>query len=241
MRHLARIGALSLAIFALSFCCLVTDAAVPGAVQIRSRSDWDVYIEAAAAAFDAKDYANAEKQAQAALQYSSRFHPEDLRVANTYATLGKIYEAQGKYEAAEAPLRKALEICRQAVREENVFEVGCLDDLAELYEAEGKYSDAEPLRKQSLKIATKVMDGKGPLVVLCAENLAQLYAAEKQFAVADELWLRSLRINEDEYGKESIQVALTLEKRASMLSEAGREREAADVKNRAAKIRKKLP
>jgi hypothetical protein len=73
--------------------------------------------------------------------------------------------------------RKALEICRQAVREENVFEVGCLDDLAQLYEAEGKYSDVEPLWKQSLKIATKVMDGKGPLVALCAENLAQLYAA----------------------------------------------------------------
>jgi hypothetical protein len=85
------------------------------------------------------------------------------------------------------------------------------------------------------------MDGKGPFAVLCAENLAQLYAAKKQFAVVDKSWLRSLRIDEEAYGKQSIQVALTLEKRASMRREAGRERETADVKNRAAKIRKKLP
>ena len=39
-------------------------------------------------------------------------------------------------------------------------------------------------------------------------------------------WLRSLRINEDACGKENIQVALTLEKRASLLSEVGRQREA---------------
>lgn len=93
------------------------------------------------------------------------------------------------------------------------------------------------MRERAPTAVTRAFD-KGSRVVRIEIPVAA-YAAEKRFAAANGLRQRTLRVDEDAYVRESMAMALTLEKRANGLREAGREREPAEAEAHAARIRRK--
>jgi len=221
------------------FIAIVVFGSRPTRAQGGVRSDWGVCMQDAALAYNRGDYQEAEKQAKLALRFSSRLHPEDLRIRNNYEILGQIYQTQNRFADAEAAYQKELKICKEALRQqEHPLLADCLEETAQPYEAAGKYSEAEPLRQQSLKLISRANDGKGPPVAARLENLAALYDAEQKHAAAAELYQKSLRVLEEHFGRESSALVDTLDKRAKVLRDLGRQREAAEVEARAEHLRK---
>ena len=58
---------------------------------------WESYITAAQQAYQQADYAEAEKQLEAALTEAEAFGPDDVRLATSLNNLAELYRIQGKY------------------------------------------------------------------------------------------------------------------------------------------------
>ncbi len=71
---------------------------------------WESYITAAQQAYQQADYAEAEKQFEAALKQAEAFGPDDVRLATSLNNLGELYRVQGKYSEAEPLHKRALAI-----------------------------------------------------------------------------------------------------------------------------------
>jgi len=209
--------------------------------QGQATSDWDVHMLAGSRAFDAQDFTEAEKQAKLALQFSSRFHPEDMRIERNLRFLGRIYQAQNRFPEAESSFHKALQVHHDRVGSGDDTLPDCYEDLAQLYEAEGKYNEAEPLRQRALKMMTKSYDGKGIWVAQRMESLAAVYVAEQKYAEADALYKKSISLTEEQFGRESARLADPLQKRADVLLQLGRQTEAAALHDRASQLLGKSP
>ena len=204
--------------------------------QTQATSDWEVFMLKSAQAFASQNYGEAEKQAKLALEFSSRFHPEDFRIEKNHRMLGQIYQAENHFAQAEAAFQKALSVHHQRVGSGDDNSPECLEDLAQLYELESKYAEAEPLRQRALQMIGKVYDGKGNWVAERMENLAAVYSAEQKYAAADELYQKSLELKEEQYGRDSTQLAGTLQKKAEVVAHLGRQSEAAALRDRASRL-----
>lgn len=210
-----------------------------GRPQIHAKSDWDVYMDRSAVAFKGQNYPEAEKQAKLALEFSSRFHPEDFRVELTHKLLGQIYQAQNLFAEAEASFQNEIKVHHYRVNSNDDQAPDCLEDLAQLYEAEGKYAEAEPLRLRALKMMVDTYDGKGNWVAERMEYLAALYAAEQKYVEADKFYEKSVKLKEEQYGRESTQLAYPLRKRAEILDQLGHRTEATALRERASRLLEK--
>ena len=71
--------------------------------------------------------------------------PDNPVVASALNNLAALYRAQGRYEAAEALLKRSLAIDERALGpDDHVFAID-LNNLAELYRNPGRYDASEPL------------------------------------------------------------------------------------------------
>ena len=71
---------------------------------------WEAHISAGAEALQRGDYAQAEKELEAAVGLTKWFSPEDPRLATSLNDLAQLYEAQGRYAEAEPLYGRALAI-----------------------------------------------------------------------------------------------------------------------------------
>ena len=172
--------------------------------------DWGTYMEAAIKAYEQGRYAEAEKQAKAALKEAEEFRPEDPRLATSLNNLAFLYHAQGNYAAAEPPYKRSLAIREKVLGPEHPEVATSLNNLAGLYHAQGNYAEAEPLYKRSLAIREKVLGPEHPDVATSLNNLAGLYQAQANYAEAEPLYKRSLAIRETVLGPEHPNVAASL-------------------------------
>ncbi len=76
---------------------------------------WESYITAGQQAYQQADYAEAEKQFEAALKEAEAFGPDDVRLATSLDNLATIYRAQGKFGKAEPLAKRALAIVEKAL------------------------------------------------------------------------------------------------------------------------------
>ncbi len=104
---------------------------------------WESYITAAQQAYQQADYAEAEKQLEAALKEAEAFGPDDVRLATSLNNLALLYKAQGRYAEAEPLYKRSLAIDEKALGPEHPDVATSLNNLAELYRARGKYAEAE--------------------------------------------------------------------------------------------------
>lgn len=112
---------------------------------------WRSHKHAGKKAFQAGDYAEAEKHFSAALKHIDALGTGNTRAAATLNNLALVYKKQGKYGKAEICFRRALRIYESAMPE-HVHVASVLTNLAGLYHAQGKRKDAAPLIKRAKAI-----------------------------------------------------------------------------------------
>ena len=141
--------------------------------------------------------------------------------------LGSCYESQGRYEEAEPPLIRALEI-REKVRPGHPSTATALNNLAELYRSQGRYKEAEPLLKRALEIREKALGPEHPDTATSLNNLAALYNSQGRYEEAEPLFTRAIEIAEKALGQEHPSTVLFLENYNQLLREMKRRDESTD-------------
>jgi tetratricopeptide (TPR) repeat protein len=165
--------------------------------------------------------------------------PEHPDVATSLNNLAELYRAQGQYSAAEPLFKRALAIREKVLGPEHPNVANSLNNLAGLYDSQGQYSAAEPLYKRSLAIWEKVHGPEHPDVAMSLNNLATLYGEQKRYVTAKPLLERALAIWEKSLGPNHPTVADALESYSNLLLKTNSPRKAAEMKKRAATIRRK--
>ena len=163
---------------------------------------WEGLINAGRTALQQKNFSDAERHFEAALEAAERFPSGDSRLGKSYNNLAAVYYAQEDYERAEPLMRRALAQLRETIGPENTDVAQTMKNLAALYYLQGNRSEAEALLKQSLAILEKVHGPNHAFVATVLSNLAGLYQAEDRYLDAEPLLTRSLKIWEGLLGTE---------------------------------------
>ncbi|MCH7778027.1 MAG: tetratricopeptide repeat protein [Gemmatimonadetes bacterium] len=114
---------------------------------------WESYITAAQQAYQQADYAEAEKQSEAALKEAEAF--DDVRLATSLNNLALLYEAQGRYAEAEPLYQRALAIREKALGPEPPDVATSLENYADLLRKTGRVSEATKMETRAKAIGAK--------------------------------------------------------------------------------------
>ncbi len=115
--------------------------------------------------------------------------PRHLAVAQSAATLGEYYRAQGQYADAERLFRRAFEIRRELLTSDHPLVAETLNSLAMLRNAQALYAEAEKALLQALEILDRVRATElrnNALQAEVLENLAKVYRALGKVTEAEE-------------------------------------------------------
>ena len=91
----------------------------------------------------------------AVAEHVARSGPASAETAESYATLGWLFDSQGKYDSAGYAHERALEIRRRLPGSDSLVPASILD-LADLANARGEYPRADSLGEQALAILRRV-------------------------------------------------------------------------------------
>lgn len=163
---------------------------------------WEGLINAGRNALQQKNFSEAERHFEAALEAAENFSYDDVRLGKSYNNLAAVYYAQEDYERAEPLMRRALAQLRETLGPENTEVAQTMKNLAALYYLQGNRSEAEALLKQSLEILEKVHGPNHAFVATILSNLAGLYQSEDRYGEAEPLLTRSLAIWESLLGSD---------------------------------------
>ena len=200
---------------------------------------WESYITAGQQAYQQADYAEAEKQFEAALKEAEAFGPDEVRLATSLNELGLVYDAQGRYAEAEPLYQRSMAIWEKALGPDHPDVGQSLNYLGLLYFGQGRYAEAEPLYQRALAIWEKVLGPEHPDVAYSLNNLAILYQVQGRYEEAETHFVWVLAIREDALGLDHPSVAASLEDYAALLRQTGRATEATEMEARAKAIRAK--
>jgi len=115
------------------------------APAVTDEARWTEYIDAAGTALYRGDYAEAQKQTEAALKETAEFEEQDWRLMMTLNKLAGFYRVQGRYDEAAALYRRSLAIDEKTLGPKHPNVIAGVNDLAELYRAQGREDQAQRL------------------------------------------------------------------------------------------------
>jgi len=162
--------------------------------------------------------------------------------AVVYHNIGGILHARGDYAAAEEPARKAWEISRQLLGDDDprtmldaVAYAGVLDGLE-------RYDRSEPIYRRSLAIFERSYGPEHYEVAATLHNLGAVLASRGRQQEAEGHYRRALAIKENLLGADNPDVALTRNNLGKLLTDLGRLEEAVALLQAAvAVLAKRLP
>ena len=118
-------------------------------------------------------------------------HPKTATAQND---LAYIYDAQGKYVAAESLYTKSIEIWVKNFGEKHLNVAIGLNNLGELYRSQNQLSKAESCYKKSLTIKTQLYGENHPGIATTLYNLGELYERQEKTSLAIRLFEKALNI-----------------------------------------------
>ncbi len=154
--------------------------------------------------------------------------------------LASVHERRGKYEEAEAQLRRALELSARAAGAESLDAALVRNSLAIILYREGHYPEAEAEHRRVLALRQKLLGADHPLVAQSMANLGSTLQRLGREADAEVQMRAALVLRERVLGAEHPDVAHTLHILATLLADMGRLDEAEAAQRRALAIREKL-
>ncbi len=158
-----------------------------------------------------------------------------LRV-HALAQLGSLAVTRGDYRAAEKAHKKALELARKKLPEEET--ASAMNGLAIVYKYTAKWEPAERLYRQALALLEKVSrDPKAdPAIATIFHNLGGLEHSRGRFEKGEPFARRSVEIRERAHGKDHPAVAADVAALAAILDGCGKPEEAEPLYRRAIAI-----
>jgi tetratricopeptide (TPR) repeat protein len=121
-----------------------------------------------------------------------RFKDEPLVEAAIRMTLGNTYRALGQYEPAELHLKRAIELRRVELGEDDLETLQSQSVLAVVYLKQGRYGDAEPLMVAVLEAWRRMLGAEHGDTLAAMNNLAQLYRRQGRYDEAEPLMVEVL-------------------------------------------------
>lgn len=116
----------------------------------------------------------------AARNLEGRFTGSPPSEATIRHTIGVTYQKLGDYLAAEPHLRRALQIRRSQVGEEDRATLASASRLGYLFMSQGRYAEAEPLLVQAMEARTRVLGEEHPETIesLCRLGWLRLWSGD---------------------------------------------------------------
>ena len=138
-------------------------------------------------------YPEAEQLCREALAADRKRGAEDAGVlAHTLASLGAAYFYSGDLEAAEAPMREALNVRERTFGMHHALTAQSLNDLAGLLYQSGRYEEATSLYSQALPIHREIYGPEHPEVATITNNIGRSELVAGRVDEAEPLLRQSL-------------------------------------------------
>jgi tetratricopeptide (TPR) repeat protein len=171
---------------------------------------------------------------QLALSTVTAIHGEDCLASSIILhNIGGILHSKGDFTAAEQPGRRAWEISRRLMGEDDPRTLFDAVAYAAILDGLQRYEESEAIYRRALTIFEKAFGPQHYEVAANLHNLAAVLGARGDLDQAEQLYRRALGIKEKVLGAGSPDVALTLNNLGALLNRAGRSEEAAGLLERA--------
>ena len=151
---------------------------------------------------------------------------ESLACATIYHNIGGILHAQGNFAAAEEPARKAWDISRRLLGEDDPRTMLDAAAYAAVLDGLGRYQESELIYRAAHRLFEKTYGPEHYEVAANLHNLAAVLASQGDYQEAEEHYRRALAIKERLLGAESPDAALTRHNLGNILNRTGRVAEA---------------
>ena len=157
-----------------------------------------------------------------ALDAVVKLHGEDcLSCSVIYHNIGGILHSKGDFAAAEQPGRRAWEISRRLLGEDDPRTLFDAVAYAAILDGLQRYDESEAIYRRALAIFEQTFGPEHYEVASNLHNLAAVLCARGDLDEAEKLYRRALAIKEKLLGAESPDVALTLNNLGALLGQSG--------------------
>ena len=174
---------------------------------------------------------------QQAVDSVVKLNGEDCLASSViYHNIGGILHAKGDFTTAEPPGRKAWDISRRLLGEDDPRTLFDAVAYAAILDGLQRYDESEAIYRRALVIFEKTFGPEHYEVASNLHNLAAVLCARGDLDQAEKLYLRALAIKEKVLGAESPDAALTRNNLGALLNLKGRSREAAAMLQSAVEI-----
>jgi tetratricopeptide (TPR) repeat protein len=165
---------------------------------------------------------------QEALDTVVKLKGEDCLASSViYHNIGGILHSKGDFNAAEPPGRKAWEISRRLLGEDDPRTLFDAVAYAAILDGLQRDSESEAIYRRSLVIFEKIFGLEHYDVASNLHNLAAVLCSRGDLDESERLYRRALAIKEKLLGAESPEAALTRNNLGALLNRKGRPKEAA--------------
>jgi len=162
-----------------------------------------------------------------ALNSVVKLHGEDcLSSGVIYHNIGGILHSKGDFASAEQPGRRAWEISRRLLGEDDPRTLFDAVAYAAILDGLQRYDESEAIYRRALAIFEQTFGPEHYEVASNLHNLAAVLCARGDLDQAEKLYWRALAIKEKLLGADSPDAALTLNNLGALLTRAGRPEEA---------------
>ena len=162
----------------------------------------------------------------------------DALYIQVLASLARLYRTQGRYQEAEPPLKRALELAGENFGSDSLAAARALSNLAVLYQETRRFAQAGKLYERAVEIAEKAGD-QLQLAGAC-RNLAALEHARGRNRAAEPYAQRAVDIREKALGPDDPEAASDVVLLAAILDRRKRFEEAEPLYRRVLKVFEKV-
>jgi serine/threonine-protein kinase len=145
-------------------------------------------------------YEQAESMYVAALDIMGVIDPEHTRVASIFASMGRLYTAQGKLEQSDSVLRRSLELYRSRLGPTHAWLGLTLNELGMVAARRRDYPSAERYFRESLEINENALGPAHPEVAAGVNNISYTLIEQGQLEEALPLRRRALAVARNAIG-----------------------------------------
>lgn len=157
-----------------------------------------------------------------------------------YNSLGRVYRTIGQHDKAEKSLKKAMDICINMKRTDNVLVATSYSHLGLVYYDMGKHKQAKEFHMKALDIREKAFGEKHGDVAASYNNLGIASYNVREYKEAKEFHEKALAIRRSIFGEEHFDVAASYNNLALVACRNGQYDQAKELHEKALKIRRKV-
>jgi tetratricopeptide (TPR) repeat protein len=171
------------------YLAAATIIGVPGAVAsapAASEDKWTQLQTEGTQALDANKYWIAEPMLKQAAVTAGAFGEDDLRLAKSFAELGRLYTVRGRFDQAEQYLEEELHVRQLALGKSNPEIIPAQASLIQFYLKYGTAAKADPLTEDMLSFVEAKLQDAGALSSHRKVTIQKGVALEAWAGVADE-------------------------------------------------------